>query len=143
MKFHATLLFLVTLLTLGGCKSKKAAESTEGAKGIEAPVKKPVDRWVVTFHSEGSGPDNSAMRLLEAKMVEWNQQYRWELNPERIGWGKEGEIDYCFPLDQFRDFAAQRLDALFKETFGDNRKVHWSVYPDCPHAQRGAEISKP
>jgi len=128
------------MVTLGftGCKSKKSVEKPDQG-AVEAPVKKSIERWVVTFDSEGSGPDNQAIRLLERKMVEWQETYRWELFPERIAWGKEGEMDYCFPINQFSDFAPQRLDALFKETFGDNPRVHWAKVPDCPHKPRSQE----
>ncbi len=145
MKIQALFLVLgLALLSAGACKSKKQADKPVEVEAYEEVVKKAEPaRWVVTFVSEGSGPDGKAMRLLETKMGEWQKTYEWELSPERIAWGKEGEMDYCFKMSDFRNYAPQRLDALFKETFGDNPLVQWGVRDSCPHQARPLEIHKP
>ena len=126
----------LSAISATACKSKKDVEPGTPSETVKPSEKKEEPRWVVTFVSEGSGPDTKAMRLLESKLIEWQTTYGWELFPERIAWGKEGEMDYCFKKSDFRNYAPQRLDALFRETFGTNPLVFWGLQDACPHQGR-------
>lgn len=55
-------------------------------------------RFMVSFISIGEGTDRQAKQILDSYLNEWRTNRGKEIHFEQVPWGREGEVDYCFPL---------------------------------------------
>lgn len=114
---------LVLIMSLSACKSSKKAEEPvvvkETTKEEITPVSsgKPLVsmeiwnreqakagpdsfRLVVTFISIGAGTDPESRGILEAYVYDYKLKKGTPVSYFMIPWGREGEVDCCFPLNE-------------------------------------------
>lgn len=114
---------LFVLSGFNACKSQeKSTTTTENVekkvatKGGETistdpqPDKKPAPcRLLVTFISIGEGPDFQAKDKLDNFISQWEIDTQKGVDYEIRGWGREGEADYCFMLNELGADEQQRF----------------------------------
>lgn len=79
------------MMALLSCNSNK--QSTQDTKPAD-----PNDRFSVSFISIGAGTDGNAKDQFEQFITAFEQKNKVKLEYEKIPWGREGEVDYCFDL---------------------------------------------
>ncbi|HZS09613.1 MAG TPA: hypothetical protein VFD58_32600 [Blastocatellia bacterium] len=60
----------------------------------------PKHRLVVSFVSFASGIDHKAKDEIDRYIARYEKKQRIRLAKEKVYWGMEGEIDYCFRLSE-------------------------------------------
>ncbi|MFN0189568.1 MAG: hypothetical protein ACKVQV_12780 [Bacteroidia bacterium] len=115
--------FAALTISLSACKSSK--DSGENAEKTETQVTDPTPsnpsrplvsmevwtreqaklgpdtfRLVVSFISFGAGTDPDARALLEAYVYDYKLKNDKVVSYFMIPWGREGEVDCCFPLEE-------------------------------------------
>lgn len=115
--------FTVLAISLSACKSSK--DSGENAEKKETEIAEPTPsnptrplvsmevwtreqaklgpdtfRLVVSFISIGAGTDPEAKSILEAYIYDYKLKNNKVVSYFMIPWGREGEVDCCFPLDE-------------------------------------------
>ena len=57
-------------------------------------------RVAVVFISFGAGTDQNALPILDRVLSDWKMKIGKNLKFNKVGWGREGEVDYCFTLKE-------------------------------------------
>lgn len=109
----------------------KTVEST-----VQDSVAENMYRLTVSFYSTASGAEAPMMRKLEDFVGEYAEKNKTNVDYEKSHWGREGESDYCFKLnelssDQQKDFIIQVRDVL-KEA----KWVHINENQPCMHRRK-------
>jgi hypothetical protein len=69
-------------------------------------------RLIVSFISIGEGIDSKARQSLDSMLNSWKEKKNKEIIAEMMPWGREGEVDYCFKLNEL---SAQEQTDLVNE----------------------------
>ncbi|MGD0710852.1 MAG: hypothetical protein ABR968_06680 [Bacteroidales bacterium] len=93
MKTRIVLLLSVVMFTFA-CKHTKSTEKTTG------PAAPTTYRAIVSFGSSGSGIDSKTVASLESYIINFGKAEGKTISYDKVPYGKEGEIDYCFPLTE-------------------------------------------
>ena len=84
---------------------------------------------IVSFYSPGNGIDRQAKNgyigFLSTKYP--------KLVFEKIKWGREGEVDFCFLLDELTDKQKGQFIKKSKKLLSDSQKVHFYEDRACAH----------
>ncbi len=80
-------------------------------------------RLIVTFISIGEGTDPEAFEKLNAYIDDFNRDYKVKAINNQIPWGREGEVDNCFLLQNFSPDLQIKFIAGIRELFKDNNLV--------------------
>ena len=80
-------------------------------------------RLVVTFISIGEGTDQEAGPMLENYVSVFNDENSILASYDRIPWGREGEIDNCFMLNNFSSVQQKSFIDGVNELFKENKLV--------------------
>lgn len=86
-------------------------------------VKPGTFRFIVSFISIGSGSDMEAMKKFEEYIASFQEKNKTKLELKKIGWGREGEVDWCFHL---KDMSAEKQSEFIagaKKLFSGNELV--------------------
>ena len=73
-------------------------------------------RLVIKFASECCGTDNEAARRLSDISSEFEKKLAARIESERVWWGKEGEYNQCFMLQEMNDKMKDRFVAKVKSS---------------------------
>jgi hypothetical protein len=155
---------IIAVNLLGACKSHKETAATTPPAVVAAETNAPVIapeptaeiktdvktvesnaqdsiaenmfRLTVSFYSTASGAEAPMMRKLEDFVGEFAEKNKTNVDYEKSHWGREGESDYCFKLnelsaDKQKDFILQVSDVL-KEA----KWVHINENQPCMHRKR-------
>ena len=120
---HILVCSLFVFSGLSACKSQEKSTATTqnvekkvATKGGETistdpqPDKKPAPcRLLMTFISIGEGPDFQAKDKLDNFISQWEIDTQRGVDYEIRGWGREGEADYCFMLNELGADEQQRF----------------------------------
>jgi hypothetical protein len=130
------LILIVALVVACSCKSHKDQQSTAKNESVTMPdsvtkaakektiMSMPVHRVVVSFISIGAGPDSRGREMLARYLDESETKFKVELSYVSKGWGREGESDFLFPLDELNESQQKEFVAGLKELFKDNELIH-------------------
>ncbi len=86
-------------------------------------------RLVVSFLSKGSGIDNTAHEAFLKFVNEHPEKPKHEV----YRWGREGEIDYCFQLAEFKSKGQKEFIENVKKIIGTSDVVQISENSPCVH----------
>lgn len=115
--------FVVLAISLNACKSSKNSSDDANKSETEIVESTPSNptrplvsmevwtreqamagpdtfRLVVSFISIGAGTDPEAKAILEAYVYDYKLKNNKVVSYYMIPWGREGEVDCCFPLDE-------------------------------------------
>jgi len=100
----------LTIALWSACNTTKPASNpevksevkpaTEVTKPVETPKKEQLCRLNVSFISIGEGTDPKAKETLDLALKNWEERFSKSFQKESIPWGREGETDFCFQLEE-------------------------------------------
>lgn len=122
--------YCLLFLTLGACThSKKVAQTTPVSKIEETDSSK--YRFGISFYSIGTGIDAAARQQMMDYIRQFEQREGVTLTYEKYAWGKEGEQDYCFRLNELTTAKQEYFISQMKETLKKSIRVHYKEHSDC------------
>jgi hypothetical protein len=147
-------IILSAILILSACKQSKTAQQASTAnekpaiKSIETPSPAPVEvvegntekpksndqgikGLVVSFYSMGGGIDLDAARKFDTWISGYKTQSGKSVAFEKIGWGREGEVDFCVQLESINQAEAQQFVDEAKGNVSQCKLMHFSVNGVC------------
>ena len=114
------------------------SEIPVGSKKTEKPIAEKVQQnvstgyLVVTFSSRGSGIDGKAMNKLDEIVISLGLNKAESTPLEKVSWGREGEIDYCFDLSLIDEELTTNLKNQLNSEFSGNNLVQIEHHENCP-----------
>ena len=113
-----------------GNQAGNATDQTAGSK-VAAPAQAAKNRFTVSFISIGAGIDYKAKAKFDAFVIDFGKRNGGKLKFETVGWGREGETDYCFALTELN---ARQQGAFVQESkalLKDNELVQMTENAAC------------
>ena len=100
-RFKFLILCLCLLVFHAACRNSKSVLSVNEEKSkLDTTGNNEITtvkyRLIVSFYSRGSGINRQAKLQFDDLMKKYN--YNFEI----VKWGREGELDYCFKLDEIK-----------------------------------------
>lgn len=83
----------------------------------------------LSFFSRGAGIDNVAYQMLTDTMLAFAQKHTDTIAYSSTRWGREGEIDLCFPVQQNKH--SSEFYAFLERNFRNHENVHYSKTLTC------------
>ena len=147
-------LTVLSLSTSIACKSSKQKNSAPAQASTENRATTVVDEvktgdtatassvpepstygFTVSFYSTGGGTDSKMIDRFNAFVASYEKEKNVTLAHETNGWGREGEVDYCFKLAELSekeriDFSQQAMKLL-----SESQLVHYMQNGQC-HQKR-------
>ncbi len=136
------ILILFALPILFACKTNKdASASNENVLPTSVPLtsdslKAENYRLTITFYSIGSGTENNLMNRLEDFIGEYAGKLNKTIDYSKTGWGREGETDYCFKLNELTSLEQSDFILNVKEELKTGKWVHIYQNQPCKHKQK-------
>ena len=105
MRYSLIALLVVALGT--SCKSSKTTTKpeTKDTKATTQVTKAGESlasdeyRIIFSFISYGGGTDFKVIEEFKKYIDDYNTKHKMQADPEIVTWGREGEVDYCFKMD--------------------------------------------
>ncbi len=88
---------------------------------------------VVSFISIGQGVDQKAIEQFNQLIADIEQKKQVKINYEKIPWGREGEVDYCFNLSELDKETRQLFLTKTDELLSKNTLVKVEKNAACVH----------
>ena len=124
MKFRVfALVVTCCIFTFTACWSSKKKKKPED-ETIETTN---TSRFIVSFFSPGDGINRTAKK----KFTEYLANNNTAITYSEIKWGREGEVDYCFNLDELNE--AEQIEFIkdVKDHLGQAKKVNFLENKPC------------
>jgi len=126
---------LVALVISVSCKTSKDTSSStntvksDGADKIEQsspdePVNDSIYRLYISFFSRASGIDGKVKVAFDAFIVKFESDNKLKIEYETVRWGREGEIDMCFKLDELSKKKQEEFVVKSKEILSKSDRVY-------------------
>ena len=120
-----TTIILIAISSLFSCKNSSQAM---GADKIEPSnsgnAQETTYDMIISFISKGAGIDRDMRDKVDAALQSFNEKHKIDLNPEILGWGREGEVDYNFVAKNLSTSQKKELASKIKEVVGSSDMVH-------------------
>ncbi len=113
-----------------GKQAGNATDKSAGSK-VPAPGSGGKYRFTISFISIGAGIDYKAKAKFDAFVLDFGKRNSGKLKHETVGWGREGETDYCFALTELN---ARQQGAFVQESkalLKDNELVQMAENAVC------------
>lgn len=125
-----------TAATAGAAQGQVAITPVPSA---QVPAQEPaplVYRFLVSFFSEASGPDNDGMKAFEKWAVDYGNKVKTTVTYDKIPWGREGETEICFKLDGMTAEQQAAFVAAAMEQLKSAKRVNTYENQPCKHQKR-------
>lgn len=129
MKTYYILLFFLPFLF--SCETSKKA--TDNNKTSENKTQVNTCRFIASFISKGAGTDRTAMNAMNEYLKEFESKNNVKIAFEKYPWGKEGEMDYCFSLNEIKKDKQASFIEGFKSKVGTSGSVLYQENAICKH----------
>ncbi|HEX2900566.1 MAG TPA: hypothetical protein VHS96_12670 [Bacteroidia bacterium] len=106
------------------------AEVTTGRKPNPNPISTN-PRLSVSFISIGGGIDFKAKQKYDTFVIDFGKRNKTKLAHETVGWGREGEVDYCFSLTELKELQRAAFVEETKALFNGNELVQIKENAPC------------
>ena len=120
-------LFSLAFLFMSCDTSKKTDHSSEKQAG------QTTFRFIASFISKGSGIDKNSMNAMTTYIKEYETANKISISFEKVPWGKEGEMDYCFSLKELKSDKQVDFIKGFKDKVGNNGQVLYQENAVCKY----------
>jgi len=90
-------------------------------------------RLIVSFISIGEGTDIKAHENFDAFMSSWQTENNKTLVVDKVPWGREGEVDYCFKLNELDKDSQAKFVSKVQDAVKDSKLVQISENQPCMH----------
>ncbi|HNQ12319.1 MAG TPA: hypothetical protein PKH65_02155 [Bacteroidia bacterium] len=120
------MLLISTLMIFGtACKSNKDAGKSNEVEKNESMNEKNIQKYplLLSFISIGTGVDYKAKEMLDVYIGEFNKGYNKEISFETRQWGREGEYDLLFNLDNLDAEQKEKFISDIRNLFSSNELV--------------------
>ena len=134
------ILCVSSLLIVGSatCKSHKNSTSqsneptqTTSSKDTTALSKLTIQRFIVSFYSIGSGVEQKQIDKLWNFITEYGTKIGKEFSYHVMPWGREGEKDFCFSLEELTIRQQKDFISGVKSALQTAQWVHYSENVPC------------
>ena len=125
MKF---VIYLFAITAIIGCKSTKNTikDNSSEATTEGTSVSDTIYRFNVSFYSIGEGIDTKAMEKLNEYIIQYEQKNNIKISYKTQDWGKEGEVDYYFKLDEVDEKKQDLFIAETKELLKSSELIRYN-----------------
>jgi hypothetical protein len=122
-------LFLLLVIFIFSCNnSKKIADNT---LATENSKNNSIYRFTISFFSKGGGTDRKARSEFELFLENFNKKNEVNLQYIKTSWGREGEVDYCFQLEEFKKKKQIVFIKECEDLLKDTKLVHFQEFGKC------------
>ncbi|MDQ3051854.1 MAG: hypothetical protein M3Q95_13265, partial [Bacteroidota bacterium] len=90
-------------------------------------------RFIVSFISIGEGTDPKALDVMNRILNSWETKTGKPIEKETTPWGREGEVDYCFPLTELNATEQVAFIDEFKSVFEGKTLVQLTENQPCKY----------
>lgn len=118
-------LFIIFFVSISiSCKNRKPkATAIEATPQNDAKTDSLQIRLVIAFISIGEGTDQEAIGKLNTYVDEFNRDHQVKAINYQMPWGREGEVDNCFKLENFTPDEQDKFITGVRELFKGNKLV--------------------
>lgn len=132
-------IILPLLCLVSSCKTQKETSKTVTIMPPPPPPPPPKDdgdspkgepmtyRLTISFYSIGTGIDSEH----HDKFVEFLNNFKPVLLYDKAGWGREGEVDYCFFLRELKPKEQETFVADVKKLLEKCERFHLEEFKPC------------
>lgn len=85
----------------------------------------------VSFISMGAGIDHAAKKKYDQYIKDFGSKYIKGIAHETVGWGREGEVDYCFRLTELETVKKKLFIAETKKMLASNELIQITENTAC------------
>ena len=86
---------------------------------------------VVSFYSIGSGIDLPVAQEFDYLVKDFQEQFGNDFSYEKVGWGREGEVDFCIQLDKLKSVSMETFKKRADEILKKSERVHSKENAPC------------
>ncbi len=122
------LFLLLVIFTFSCNNSKKIADNT---LATENSKNNSIYRFTISFFSKGGGTDRKARSEFESFLENFNKMNEVNLQFTKTSWGREGEVDYCFQLDELKKKKQIVFIKQCEDLLKDSKLVHFQEFGEC------------
>jgi hypothetical protein len=90
-------------------------------------------RLIVSFISIGEGTDRQGRETLDGVLADWKTKKGKEITFESIAWGREGENDFCFRINNLSAKEQELFVADMKSAFKGRSLIQITENQACVH----------
>lgn len=90
-------------------------------------------RLIVSFISIGEGTDRQGRETLDGVLADWKTKKGKEITFESVAWGREGENDFCFRINNLNEKEQQMFVSDMKTAFKGRSLVQITENQPCVH----------
>ena len=90
-------------------------------------------RLIVSFISIGEGIDAKGREMLDRTVESWNKKLGKTIEMESVPWGREGEVDFCFILNELTPEEQVSFVNEIKTIYKDKTLIQVSENQPCKH----------
>ncbi len=90
-------------------------------------------RLILSFISIGEGTDPQAREIMDRVLAAWETKTGKKIAVENYPWGREGEVDFCFHLNELSPQDQAALAREMRVAFKDHQLVQISEFQASPH----------
>jgi hypothetical protein len=91
---------------------------------------------VVSFFSIGSGIDRPVALDFNELVRTYQETFSNQFTAEKVGWGREGEVDYCIQLDNMKKADAEEFKKKANEILKKSEHVHMNENAPCSRRRK-------
>jgi hypothetical protein len=133
------LLISIAMSSFNCAGSKKSATNTNNAKSVTAENKsnmtsnneKKVFRFTVSFISKGAGTDYQIKQKYDAFITDFETRNKVKLTINKAPWGREGETDYCFELNELNNEIVEKFITESKALLSTSDRINIGENTNC------------
>ena len=122
------LFLLLVIFTFSCNNSKKIADNT---LATENSKNNSIYRFTISFFSKGGGTDRKARSEFESFLENFNKKNEVNLQFIKTTWGREGEVDYCFQLEELKKKKQIAFIKECEDLLKDSKLVHFQEFSEC------------
>lgn len=111
------------------CANSK--KTTKEIANSQANVAASKTHFTVSFISIGAGPDTKARMAYDQYIAAFEQKNKVQLSVEKVNWGREGETDYCFDLNNLNNKQQTIFVAESKAKLSESKLIRFSQKMTC------------
>jgi hypothetical protein len=110
--------YLILFFVFVSCDTSK--KSTEAIFSKDTNICK----LNVSFRSIGAGIDRKTHKTFLNYIEQFEKEEKVKLVYDKIFWGREGEVDYCFQYNSLSQMQIIKFEQQLKEVFVESKSVY-------------------
>lgn len=132
------LIITLSVSSLFSCKTSAPAMGSDSIVPANSGKSKQTDNevvydMIVSFISKGEGIDNAVRDKVDQAIEKFNTKNKTSIQPEKVGWGREGEVDYLFKAKNLSTAQQKDFSAKIKAAVGNSDIVFISYNKKAVH----------